>query len=122
MGNLKIKGKDLLKLGFPNDKSVTVALEVVKKNFQDKNVAFVKSQLKQILENPEEFSSHLTFGQISEELLSGKKTEKRMLLQNRVPHQIFGKEISEDAINQFYTSLKLPISVKGALMLSLIHI
>jgi len=116
MGNLKIKGKDLLKLGFPNDKSVTVALEVVKKNFQDKNVAFVKSQLKQILENPEEFSSHLTYEQISEELLSGKKTEKRMLLQNRVPHQIFGNEISQDAINQFYTSLKLPISVKGALM------
>jgi tRNA-splicing ligase RtcB len=39
-----------------------------------------------------------------------------MLLNNRVPYEIFGDEISEDAINQFYTSLKLPVSVKGALM------
>lgn len=116
MGNLKIKGKDLLKIGFPNNKSITVALEVIKKNYQDKNVAFVKSRLKEILTNPEEFSTHLTLGQIAEELLEGKKTEKQMLLKNRVSHQIFGNNISEDAINQFYTALKLPISVKGALM------
>ena len=116
MGNLKLKGKDILKLGYPNNKSVTVALEVAKKNFADKNTTYVKNILKEILLQPEEFKSNLMLGQIAEELLMSKKTEKRMLLNNRVPYDIFGDEISEDAINQFYTSLKLPVSVKGALM------
>ena len=116
MGNLKLKGKDILKLGYPNNKSVTVALEVAKKNFADKNTAYVKNILKEILLQPEEFKINLMLGQIAEELLMSKKTEKRMLLNNRVPYEIFGDEISEDAINQFYTSLKLPVSVKGALM------
>lgn len=116
MGNLKLKGKDILKLGYPNNKSVTVALEVAKKNFANKNTAYVKNILKEILLQPEEFKSNLMLGQIAEELLTSQKTEKRMLLNNRVSFEIFGEEISEDAVNQFYTSLKLPVSVKGALM------
>lgn len=116
MGNLKLKGKDILKLGYPNNKSVTVALEVVKKNFADKNTTYVKNILKEILLQPEEFKNNLMLGQIAEELLASQKTEKRRLLSNRVPYEIFGNEISEEAINQFYTSLKLPVSVKGALM------
>lgn len=116
MGNLKLKGKDILKLGYPNNKSVKVALEVAKKNFANKNTAYVKNILKEILLQPEEFKSNLMLGQIAEELLTSQKTEKRMLLNNRVSFEIFGEEISEDAVNQFYTSLKLPVSVKGALM------
>ena len=116
MGNLKLKGKDILKLGYPNNKSVTVALEVAKKNFANKNTAYVKNILKEILLQPEEFKNNLMLGQIAEELLASQKTEKRRLLSNRVPYEIFGNEISEEAVNQFYTSLKLPVSVKGALM------
>lgn len=116
MGNLKLKGKDILKLGYPNNKSVTVALEVTKKNFANKNTAYVKNILKEILQNPEGFKANIMLGQIAEELLISKKTEKRTLLNNRVPYEMFGNEIAEEAIHQFYTALKLPISVKGALM------
>ncbi len=116
MGNLKIKGKDLLKIGYPNNQSVNIALEVMKQNFVNKNIHYVKSLLKEILMNPQEFEQNLTFGQIAEALLLSQKTEKRMLLSNRVPFQIFGNEISEEAKNQLYTGLKLPISVQGALM------
>jgi hypothetical protein len=38
-----------------------------------------------------------------------------MLLSNRVPYEIFGMKFQKKQ-NQFYTSLKLPVSVKGALM------
>ena len=31
MGNLKLKGKDLLKMGYPNNQSINIALEVMKR-------------------------------------------------------------------------------------------
>jgi len=116
MGNLKLKGKDILKIGYPNNQSVNIALEVMKRNFATKNIHHVKSLLKEILINPENFEKDLTFGQIAEALLSSKKTEKRMLNTNRASFQIFGNNISDEAKNQLYTALKLPIATQGALM------
>ena len=55
MGNLKLKGKDILKLGYPNNQSVNIALEVMKRNFATKNIHYVKSLLKEIQQNPEQF-------------------------------------------------------------------
>ena len=93
MGNLKLKVKYILKLGYPNNQSVNIALEVMKRNFATKNIHFVKSLLKEIQQNPENFEKDLTFGQIAEALLSSKKTEKRMLNTNRASFQIFGNNI-----------------------------
>ena len=84
MANLKLKGKDLLKLGFPNNQSINVALEVMKRNYATKNLAYVKSVLEDILKNPAQYEGHLTFGQIAEALLSSTKTEKRQLNATRV--------------------------------------
>lgn len=116
MGNLKLKGKDILKLGYPNNKVVTTALEVMKKNFPNKNINYVKSILKDIILQPEHYKNHLSFGQIAEELLSLSKVEKREIQSQRAPYKIFGENIANEAINQLYTALKLPISAKGALM------
>ncbi|HAT4005941.1 TPA: RtcB family protein, partial [Elizabethkingia anophelis] len=116
MGNLKLKGKDILKIGYPNNQSVNVALEVMKRNFATKNIHYVKSLLKEILLHPENYQKDLSFGQIAEALLLSKKTEKRMLNNQRAAFQVFGHNISEEAKNQLYTALKLPISLQGALM------
>lgn len=116
MGNLKLKGKDILKLGYPNNQSVNIALEVMKRNFATKNIHHVKATLKEILQNPQYFEKDLTFGQIAESLLSSKKTEKRMMNAQRASYEIFGTDISEEAKNQLYTGLKLPIALQGALM------
>jgi tRNA-splicing ligase RtcB len=116
MGNLKLKGKDILKLGYPNNQSVNIALEVMKRNFATKNIHHVKSILKEILVNPENFEKDLTFGQIAEALLSSKKTEKECSIHIGRHFKIFGNNISDEAKNQLYTALKLPISTQGALM------
>jgi tRNA-splicing ligase RtcB len=84
---------------------VTVALEVAKKNFADKNTAYVKNILKEILLQPEEFKSNLMLGQIAEELLMSKKTEKRMLLNNRVPYEIFGMKFPKIQLISFILRL-----------------
>ena len=100
MANLKLKGKDLLKLGFPNNQSINVALEVMKRNYATKNLAYVKSVLEDILKNPAQYEGHLTFGQIAEALLSSTKTEKRQLNATRAPYHIFGDDITEEAKTQ----------------------
>ena len=96
MGNLKLKGKDLLKLGYPNNQSINIALEVMKRNYATKNIHHVKSILKEIVINPQDFEKDLTFGQIAEALLTSNKTERRMLQSNRAPFEIFGNDISEE--------------------------
>lgn len=116
MGTIKLKGKDILKLGYPNNQSVNIALEVIKRNFDHKNTAFVKSILKEILADPKSFEKHLTFGQIAEALLSSTKTEKRQLNAQRAHFSIFGNDISDEAKNQLYMALKLPVAVAGALL------
>ena len=88
MGNLKLKGKDILKIGYPNNQSVNVALEVMKRNFATKNIHYVKSLLKEILLHPENYQKDLSFGQIAEALLLSKKTEKRMLNNQRAAFQV----------------------------------
>jgi tRNA-splicing ligase RtcB len=52
VGNLKIKGKDLLKLGFPNNKSVTVTLEVVKKKLSRQKCGFREKSVKKNIRKP----------------------------------------------------------------------
>ena len=117
MGKLKLKGKDILKLGYPNTKIITTAIEVMQKNFDKKNKPYVLSILKDIQKNPLEYKENLMLGQIAEEFLSLSKVEKRTLETQRVPFSIFGEDqIAEEAIKQLYTSLKLPVSVRGALM------
>lgn len=117
MGKIKLKGKDLLKLGYPNNKIVNIAIEVMQKNFEKKNKAYVLSILKDIQNQPEEYKNHLMLGQIAKEFLNLTKVEKRKLESQRVPFKIFGiEQIAEEAIQQLYTSLKLPVSIRGALM------
>lgn len=116
MGNLKLKGKDILKLGYPNNQSINVALEVMKRHAAGKNIQYVKSVLKAILAHPQDYVGDLAFGQIAEALLCSTKTEKRELSAQRAPFQIFGTAIAEETKTQLYTALKLPVSVAGALM------
>lgn len=76
MGNLKLKGKDILKLGYPNNQSVNVALEVMKRNFATKNIHHVKSLLKEILLNPEDFEKISPSGKLQKPCFHPKKQKR----------------------------------------------
>ncbi|MCB4236146.1 hypothetical protein LDL59_16880 [Kaistella anthropi] len=97
MGNLKLKGKDILKLGYPNNQSVNIALEVMKRNFATKNIHYVKSLLKEIQQNPENFEKDLTFDKSQKLCFHQRKLKKRMLNTNRATFNIFGNNISDEA-------------------------
>ncbi|MNS43064.1 RNA-splicing ligase RtcB [compost metagenome] len=66
---------------------------------------------------PDKFSGHGTWGKVAEGLVNPVQVRMHQLKTTRVPFTIFGEnEIDEQAKFQLYDSLKLPISIAGALM------
>jgi tRNA-splicing ligase RtcB (3'-phosphate/5'-hydroxy nucleic acid ligase) len=117
MAKLKLRGNHLLDIGFPQNKSVSIALEEVKKYYKRETKERVLALLKEVLANPQEYMGKGIFGRTAEALLEAKKTESRKLNATRAPFAIFGENgIDDVAKNQLFTALKLPVSKLGALM------
>lgn len=116
MGHLKLKGKDLLRLGYPG-RSVTKAIAVMQRQFPKRDKNYVLAILSNILKNPRAYVDDLALGEIAEALVSPPAVRRQTLNVQRAPFATFGKEhIRDEAFNQLYTALKLPIALQGALM------
>lgn len=117
MAKLRLRGKDLIDIGYPQNTSISIAMEVMLRNYKRESKDKVLSLLKEVLLDPEKFKGDGMYGKIAEALMGAKKTEARKLNATRAPFTIFGEnEIEEGAKEQLFTALKLPISKAGALM------
>ena len=117
MAKLKLRGKDLIKIGYPQGKVISIAMELMLKHYKRTAKEKVLQRLKTVLKDPEKYKTDAVFGKIAEALIVPKKTVAQKLNTLRVPYTIFGEnEITEDAKHQLYTALKLPVSRAGALM------
>lgn len=117
MAKLKLRGKDLIKMGFPQGKVIGLAINKMLEHYRRKNKHWVLSELREVLNDPTAFVDDPIMGTIAAELIEPHKTEKRVLNAERVPHEVFGDAVIEDgAKHQLYTALKLPVAVQGALM------
>lgn len=116
MGN-KLSGKDLIKLGFPKNNSINIALGQINRYRKKEKKESILNEAKEVLLDPEKFKMHGTWGKVAEGLVNPVQVKLNQLKTTRVPFSIFGEnEIDEQAKFQLYDSLKLPIAVKGALM------
>ncbi|MBS7232709.1 RtcB family protein [Flavobacterium psychroterrae] len=116
MGN-KLSGKDLIKLGFPKNNSINIALGQINRYRKREKKESILTEAKDVLLHPEKFEGHGTWGKVAEGLIKPVQVRMHQLKTTRVPFTIFGEnEIDEQAKFQLYDSLKLPISVAGALM------
>jgi len=116
MGN-KLSGKDLIKLGFPKNNSINIALGQINRYRKREKKESILSEAKEVLLYPEKFKMHGTWGKVAEGLVDPVQVKLNQLKTTRAPFSIFGEnEIDEQAKYQLYDSLKLPIAVKGALM------
>lgn len=117
MAKLRLRGKDLIDIGYPQNKSISIAMEVMLKHYKRESKERVLVLLKEVLTDPEKYNGDGVFGKIAEALLGAKKTEARKLNPTRAPFTIFGENgIEPEAKNQLFTALKLPVSKAGALM------
>jgi tRNA-splicing ligase RtcB len=116
MGN-RLKGKDLLKIGFPQDNTVNIALGLISKYKKRESKDRILDELKEVLDYPEAFMNDGIWGKIEEGLIAPVEVKMHELKNERVDYTIFGEnEIDDKTKHQFYQALKLPISVQGALM------
>lgn len=116
MGN-KISGKDFIKLGFPKNNAINIALGQIQRYRKREKKESILNEAKEVLLEPEKFVGHGIWGKVAEGLTKPVEVRLQELKKTRSPFSIFGEnEIDEQAKFQLYDALKLPISVKGALM------
>ena len=119
MAKLKIHGKELRAIGFPEGPVISVAMNVMEKNYKHHSKEDVMELLKQILAAPVEYENDTVLGLIAQQLIVKTPVEGAgiSLNQQGIPFNVFGSDhIEEGAMHQMYQAAKLPVSVAGALM------
>ena len=119
MAKLKLRGKDLRNIGYPESPVISVAMNVMEKNFKHLSHEDALEVLGAILQSPNEYANDPVLSKIAEFLLPKPQVEGAEISLNKtgIPFNVFGSEFIEPgAMNQMYQAAKLPISVAGALM------
>ncbi len=122
MKKIKIKGKEIRKLGYYSDSLISMASNIITTNFRQEEKKYAFDALKKILINPEEYLNDPIFEELANKLVSkeinkSRKNKIHLSTKNIDNLKIFGQEyIDYETIEQMKTAMNLPISIKGALM------
>ena len=119
MSKLKLKGKELRAIGFPEGPVISITMDIMQKNFKHKDKDEALQLLRQVLAEPKKYFEHEVFGKIAEPLLPKEVIEDfEIPLKNiSVDFNIFGGDhIEAGALEQMNYATKLPIAIAGALM------
>jgi tRNA-splicing ligase RtcB len=119
MAKLKLRGKDLRAIGYPEGPVISIAMNIMEKQFKFEKEDNVMNLLRAILASPVEYSNDAVLGLIAQQLLPKPEPEGAEISLNKtgIAFNIFGGEgIEQTAMNQMYQASKLPIAVAGALM------
>ncbi len=119
MPKLKISGKELRKLGYPEGRAIGMAINVALVHFKKESKEKVLQVLQDVFENPEAYADHPELGRIVAELFPPVKDEipKIQLEPSAKAYKTYGlSEIEQGAIGQMDIAMRLPVAVEGALM------
>jgi tRNA-splicing ligase RtcB len=119
MRKIKIQGKELRAIGFPEGPVISIVMNVMEKNYKHHSKQDALAILKEILQSPRDYAGDEVLGLIAKQLLPKPEAEEQNILLNQhgIHFNVFGQEhIEEGALHQMLQAAKLPISVAGALM------
>src|SRR5690349_20860583 len=123
MAKLKLSGKDLRSIGYPESPVISLAMDIMEKNFKRNSKEYALGLLKAILAKPDAYVEDEILGKIAralierEEKLAARVAATVSLNSIAAPYNIFGAEfIEEGAVTQMNSAVRLPVSVAGALM------
>jgi tRNA-splicing ligase RtcB len=119
MSKLKLTGKQIRAIGYPEGPVVSQAMHIMCTKFKHHSEKEALEILKQILNAPENYLDDEILKPIAEKLVPEPETEGAEISLNNsgIQFNVFGQEhIEEGAMHQMYQAAKLPVSVAGALM------
>ena len=119
MNKLKLTGKELRNIGYPEGPVVSIALNVMEKYFKHHSKEEALAILRGVLQAPDDYANDEVLSLIAKQLLPkpAKEGAEISLNNSGIKFNVFGQEhIDEGAMHQMYTAAKLPIAVAGALM------
>ncbi|RMD68342.1 MAG: RtcB family protein, partial [Bacteroidetes bacterium] len=128
MPKLKLRGKDLRRLGFEDNRHISLAINLAKAHCRHQSKPKVLLQLKQVRARPEDFREDPVWGPLALALLGeeGPATtsetaaegagEDVSLAGQKRDFPVFGTDIEPGAMQQMETAMQLPVTVAGALM------
>jgi tRNA-splicing ligase RtcB (3'-phosphate/5'-hydroxy nucleic acid ligase) len=119
MRKLKLQGKELRAIGYPESPVISVAMKVMEKHYKHNTKEEAFDILKQILNAPENYLNDEVLKPIAEKLVAPIEVEQNeiALKEKGVHYNVFGEQhIEEGALLQMNIASKLPVAVAGALM------
>ena len=119
MSKLKLKGKELRAIGFPEGPVISIAMNIMEKNYKQQDKSEALQLLKQILAEPNKYFEDETYGKIAEALLPKEVIKNFEIPLNKisVDFNVFGADyIEAGALDQMNAATKLPVAIAGALM------
>src|SRR3954469_8615214 len=102
MAKLKLSGKDLRAIGYPESPVISLAMDVMEKNYKRNSKEYALGLLKSVLARPGEYAEDEILGKIAKALIereekAAAKTAATVSLKTTgVAYNIFGAEFIED--------------------------
>jgi len=119
MAKLKLSGKELRAIGYPEGPVISLAMNIMEKNFKYAEKEEVMNILRNVLKSPVEFTGDAILALIAEQLMPKENKESATIRLNEtgIHFNVFGNEqIEQSAMHQMYQAAKLPVSIAGAIM------
>ncbi len=119
MAKLKLTGKELRALGYPQGPVISIAMNTMERTFKHLSKDDALEILASILQSPNQYADDEKLGKIAEALIPKPKKggDELPMVEKGIHFNVFGAEgIEQGALNQMQTAAKLPIAVAGALM------
>ncbi|HVI45465.1 MAG TPA: RtcB family protein [Chitinophaga sp.] len=116
MSKIKLSGKVLRNLGYPEGPVISVAISVIEEHYPDFSQEEAEDLLKQILADPTKYAEDEVLLKIAAPLIPV-ENKTIPLNEKAVDYSVYGASfIEEGALKQMKMAVRLPVAVAGALM------